>query len=363
METLLEALTLDDTTTLLSVVALTDQWDWLSGEAVLALAETNKDFLTTIPWERLCARFFGCAKADTAKALGGWRRCFGAFSDVVVAGEQRRVGVLDQLLRRMYALTKAPEKEAMGTLAGAICSATACAMADEHTRLALCQKRDETCPVAIATAMLAWPDDVRLQERGARSLVYVHLTGHAGHPDCDHAIINAFKRHAASPPFAEAACAYGMAIATEYAKRRNRRLPLVVLERLAAADFYDSVAVAYLARAAQGDHSDLAATYAARALRELALVANVSRSAVLAAAVDNVRDDTALILYTIAVDDRASDHVVRNALSALLKLSEVSLKHRSIYRDLMPTVKLPLACLPSQRAKKAGHRVPRRLHH
>lgn len=356
METLLEALTLEDTTPLLSVLALTDHWDWLSGEGVLALAETNKDFLSTIPWERLCGRFFGCGNAATARALGGWRRCFGAFSDVVVAGEQRRVGVLDQLLRRMYGLTKMPEN--MGTLAGAICSATACAMADEHTRLALCQKRDDTCPIAIATAMLAWPHDARLQERGARSLVYVHLAGHAGHQSCDVAIINAFKHHAASPPVAEAACAYGMAVATEFAKRRNRRLPLLVLERLASAGFYDSVAVAYLARAAQGEHSDLAATYAARALRELALVANVSRSAVLAAAVDNVRDDTALILYTIAVDDRAPENVVRNALSALLKLSEVSAKHRAIYRDLMPTVKLPLSLLPSHRAKNFRPRRP-----
>ena len=36
METLLEALTLEDTTPLLSVLALTDHWDWLSGEGVLA---------------------------------------------------------------------------------------------------------------------------------------------------------------------------------------------------------------------------------------------------------------------------------------------------------------------------------------
>lgn len=336
--------------TLLSVMSVenvTEWWEWLSADSVLNLSEASQSYRLVVPWHALCASCHGCESAATAYALGGWQSAFAAFARVIRAGEQHRVDVLALCLRRMEQFST--PSQPMASLARSICGATASALGDVHTRLALCS-RDSVCASAIVAAMRAWPDDAILQERGVRSLVYVLLADmpHRGsRADADDAVRDAYERHGKTvTTVAEAACAYALAVATEYAvSRRHRRrrehveAGLQGLERLALSGFYDAIAADYVHFAADQPpySSELAAFYAAGALRELVNAAKVARSAAIVCALNQLRYSLTLKLHTLAVANH-SDRLVRCALSALHNLAVVCDRHRAIYRTCQPKV-------------------------
>lgn len=327
-------------------------WEWLDGDAVIQVSQCCTSLLSTTPWELLAKHLYGCDSYETAHVLGGWRTAFAAFARVVRAGEEGRVDVLAGALQRMRAFSE-KRYEPMAPLARTICGATASALGDVHTRIALCgssaNESSDVCATAVASAMAAWPQDRLLQERGARSLVYTRLADsprHSNRAACDEAIRNAYVEHGTScVAISEAACAYALAVATEYAVNRRRRRDredlessLDFLQRLAATGFYNDVAVKCLDLARRDEVSELAAFYAAGALRELASAAKVSRSRDLIRTLACLPDSLTLTLHTLAIKPGTSDRLIRCSLSALNDLTYVSGHHRAIYRGVIPTV-------------------------
>lgn len=325
-------------------------WEWLDGDAILQLSQVSSSLFSTTPWEHLAKHLYGCDSGATADVLGGWRTAFAAFARVVRAGEERQVDVLAGALARMRDFS-VKRHEPMAALARTICGATASALSDVHTRIALCVSSNDpdVCALSVASAMAAWPHDQLLQERGARSLVYTRLADSPRGSDrtvCDEAIRNAYVEHGtACNSISEAACAYALAVATEYAVNRRRRrnrdslsLNLEALQRLAASGFYNDIAVKCLDLARQDGASELAAFYAAGSLRELASAAKVSRSRDLIRALAFLPESLTLTLHTLAIKPGTSDRLIRCSLSALNDLTYVSGHHRAIYRGVVPRV-------------------------
>mmetsp|Transcript_23270 Transcript_23270/g.30149 ORF Transcript_23270/g.30149 Transcript_23270/m.30149 type:complete len:632 (+) Transcript_23270:54-1949(+) len=267
----------------------------------------------------------------------------------------------------------------LASLARIVCGATARAFADEHTRLALCKEREQ-CASAVVAAISAWPHDARLAERGTRTLVYIQLAGTCfQNVAAMHATVrSAYDRHGKSHPIVtENACAYALAVSTEYTKFQNTnrsehyriQIPQIPpnstrdrstpssdpsvrnLELLAITDFYDGVVLQTLANGL--NHStrhkqwnrkyDTVLVYSASALRELAVAAKNSRSTVCLTAVNRLRDILIPTLFGLALQPGAPERVIKCVLTALSKIVLCSPRHHAIYARLAPKARAAFA--------------------